>query len=72
VIRLRRAANITQPAWTVYKNSLLYLALLFSAMMVDGFVPGARVGQPAPLLLNGPDVTASAAVPAIDVEPLAR
>jgi heme o synthase len=33
--RLRRAANRTAPAWTLYRTSLLYLALLFLAMAVD-------------------------------------
>ena len=39
VLRIRRAAaaggNWAQPAWWVYKYSLLYLALLFVAMVVD-------------------------------------
>ena len=35
VIRVLRATEFTQPAWSVYKYSLLYLALLFSAMVVD-------------------------------------
>jgi len=35
VIRVMRAADFTQPAWSVYKFSLLYLALLFAAMVVD-------------------------------------
>jgi heme o synthase len=34
-IRVRRAANFTQPAWKMYKFSLLYLFLLFIAMAVD-------------------------------------
>jgi protoheme IX farnesyltransferase len=35
VIRVVRAADYGAPAWSVYKFSLLYLALLFTAMAVD-------------------------------------
>jgi len=35
VIRVMRASDFTKPAWAVYKFSLLYLALLFAAMVVD-------------------------------------
>jgi protoheme IX farnesyltransferase len=35
VVRVLRAASFVQPAWAVYKYSLLYLALLFAAMAVD-------------------------------------
>src|SRR6185436_2116096 len=35
VIRVIRAEDFTKPAWSVYKYSLLYLALLFVAMMAD-------------------------------------
>ena len=35
VVRVARAAEFVQPAWSVYKFSLLYLALLFAAMVVD-------------------------------------
>jgi protoheme IX farnesyltransferase len=35
VIRVLRAADFVKPAWSVYKYSLLYLALLFAAMVVD-------------------------------------
>jgi protoheme IX farnesyltransferase len=35
VIRVVRAADHVQPAWSVYKYSLLYLALLFVAMVAD-------------------------------------
>jgi protoheme IX farnesyltransferase len=35
VVRVLRAASYVQPAWAVYKFSLLYLALLFAAMAVD-------------------------------------
>jgi protoheme IX farnesyltransferase len=60
VLRVRRAARLTQPAWSLYRSSLLYLALLFFAMLVDGFVPSRRFG-PEPLLLRNPDVAPSAA-----------
>jgi protoheme IX farnesyltransferase len=35
VVRVLRATDFAQPAWSVYKYSLLYLALLFTAMAVD-------------------------------------
>jgi len=35
VLRIRSEANWTRSAWWVYKYSLLYLALLFVAMVVD-------------------------------------
>jgi heme o synthase len=35
VIRVLRAEDYVKPAWSVYKYSLLYLALLFAAMVVD-------------------------------------
>jgi protoheme IX farnesyltransferase len=35
VLRVRHAANWTKEAWWVYRYSLLYLALLFLAMVID-------------------------------------
>jgi len=35
VVRVIRATEFQKPAWSVYKFSLLYLALLFAAMVVD-------------------------------------
>jgi protoheme IX farnesyltransferase len=35
VLRVMRATDFVKPAWSVYKFSLLYLALLFAAMVVD-------------------------------------
>ena len=35
VVRVLRAADFVKPAWSVYKYSLLYLALLFAAMVAD-------------------------------------
>jgi len=41
VVRVARAKDWTKPAWQVYKFSLLYLALLFLAMVIDRKVLGA-------------------------------
>jgi protoheme IX farnesyltransferase len=38
VVRVMRADVWTKPAWRLYKFSLLYLALLFAAMVVDRLV----------------------------------
>lgn len=38
VIDLLRAGGLTGPAWIVYRRSLLYLALLFASIAVDGLV----------------------------------
>ena len=35
VVRVMRAADYVRPAWSLYTYSLLYLALLFAAMVVD-------------------------------------
>ncbi|MDE3053399.1 MAG: heme o synthase [Gemmatimonadota bacterium] len=35
IVRVMRAEQFSKPAWSVYKYSLLYLALLFAAMAVD-------------------------------------
>ena len=35
VLRVRSVSQWTKAAWKVYKFSLLYLALLFAAMVVD-------------------------------------
>jgi protoheme IX farnesyltransferase len=35
VLRVTRATEWTKPAWRLYKFSLLYLALIFTAMVVD-------------------------------------
>jgi len=35
IVRVMRAEQFSKPAWSVYKFSLLYLALLFVAMAVD-------------------------------------
>jgi protoheme IX farnesyltransferase len=47
VVRLRRAEDLTRPAWRLYFNSLLYLALLFAAMAIDGVVPWGHFGERA-------------------------
>jgi protoheme IX farnesyltransferase len=59
VVRVMRAPNFTQPAWALYKSSLLYLALLFGAMVVDGVVPTGRLGE-QPIILRNPDIVAAA------------
>jgi protoheme IX farnesyltransferase len=41
VIRVSKSEDWTKPAWWVYKYSLLYLALLFLAMVIDRKVLGA-------------------------------
>jgi len=60
VVKVMRARNFTQPAWALYRGSLLYLALLFAAMAVDGVVPFGRVTAEQPLILRNPDVVAAA------------
>jgi protoheme IX farnesyltransferase len=60
VVLLMRAANFVQPAWKLYRNSLLYLALLFAAMAVDGLV--ARGAEVSPGVIFVQDPVASAAV----------
>ena len=39
VVRVMRATEWSAPAWRLYKYSLLYLALLFAAMVVDRLAP---------------------------------
>ncbi len=55
VLRLMRSESLTQPAWTLYRNSLLYLALLFCAMAVDGMVPVGRQVPADVIVLRGPN-----------------
>ncbi len=55
VVKVTRAADFTGPAWTLYRTSLLYLALLFTAVLVDGFVPDRSGFTEEPLLLENPD-----------------
>jgi protoheme IX farnesyltransferase len=38
VVRVIRAKDFVKPAWRLYKFSLLYLALLFAAMVVDRLI----------------------------------
>jgi protoheme IX farnesyltransferase len=54
VIRVLRAADYVQPAWTLYKSSLLYLALLFAAMAVDGVVARGAEASPGVIFLRDP------------------
>jgi protoheme IX farnesyltransferase len=60
VVKVARATDFTAPAWSLYKNSLLYLALLFAAVMVDGLVPENGAAD-APVLLENPDFQVEAA-----------
>ncbi|HLL47167.1 MAG TPA: heme o synthase [Longimicrobiaceae bacterium] len=57
VTRLFRAASFTRPAWALYRNSLLYLALLFCAMAVDGVVSVGRMhGGRDLVMLRSPEL----------------
>jgi heme o synthase len=59
VVRVARAATLTEPAWALYRNSLLYLALLFCAMAVDGLIQGSPpAAGSAPFVLERPDLAA--------------
>jgi heme o synthase len=51
VLRIRRPGPWTSSAWWVYKFSLMYLALLFAAMVVDRQV-GAHLGPLAALAIR--------------------
>ena len=46
VLRVMYAEDFVRPAWALYRNSLLYLALLFAAMAVDGVVAREAGGDP--------------------------
>jgi protoheme IX farnesyltransferase len=54
VVRVLRAADFVRPAWTLYKSSLLYLALLFAAMAVDGVVARGAEVSPGVIFLRDP------------------
>ena len=58
VVKVVRATDFTASAWSLYRTSLLYLALLFGAVLLDGLVPVDVFGRqaPAPLLLENPDL----------------
>jgi len=62
VVKVVRAKDFTAPAWSLYRTSLLYLALLFGAVLVDGLMPTGSFGgrDQAPLLLENPDLEAEA------------
>jgi protoheme IX farnesyltransferase len=64
VLRVTRAVDFSAPAWTLYRNSLLYLALLFAAVLVDGLIPTGMRAAPvdAPLILENPDLATEAPV----------
>ena len=54
VVRVMRAADFVKPAWTLYKSSLLYLALLFAAMAVDGVVARGAEAAPGVIFVRDP------------------
>jgi protoheme IX farnesyltransferase len=54
VVRVMRAADFVRPAWTLYKSSLLYLALLFAAMAVDGVVARGAEAAPGVIFVRDP------------------
>jgi heme o synthase len=61
VVRVMRAADFVRPAWTLYRNSLLYLALLFAAMAVDGIVARGAEVSPGVIFVQDPMVASAAA-----------
>jgi protoheme IX farnesyltransferase len=62
VVQLMRAASFVQPAWKLYRNSLLYLALLFAAMALDGIVARGAEVSPGVIFVQDPVASASAAL----------
>ena len=49
-LRLLKESAVTPTAWRMYKYSLLYLALLFTAMGIDKHVPFGHA-EPRPVVL---------------------
>jgi protoheme IX farnesyltransferase len=66
VVKVTRAKDFTAPAWALYRTSLLYLALLFVAVMIDSVVPTGRFGdsREVPVFLSNPDMTGEVSQPA--------
>jgi protoheme IX farnesyltransferase len=60
VVRVFRAADYVRPAWALYRNSLLYLALLFAAMAVDGVVARGAEVSPGVVFVRDPSDVVSA------------
>jgi protoheme IX farnesyltransferase len=60
VVRVFRAADYVRPAWALYRNSLLYLALLFAAMAVDGVVARGAEVSPGVVFVRDPGTVVSA------------
>ncbi|NOT09728.1 MAG: protoheme IX farnesyltransferase [Gemmatimonadales bacterium] len=55
-LQLLKEKSVTPLAWRMYKYSLLYLALLFTAMGVDKYLPfGHRAPAPNIVVLDKPD-----------------
>lgn len=62
VVALWRAQKRTQPAWALYRRSLLYLALLFGAMAADAVLPQPRFAPLRdPVLLRSPEFAQASA-----------
>ena len=60
VLRVLRSADFVQPAWALYRNSLLYLALLFAAMAIDGVVARGTEVPPGVIFVRDPGHVAAA------------
>jgi protoheme IX farnesyltransferase len=52
-VRLLRERTVTPVAWQLYKYSLLYLALLFTAMGIDRAIPFGHADAPARMIILG-------------------
>ena len=60
VVRVMRAADFVKPAWALYRNSLLYLALLFAAMAIDGVVSAEGERSPGVVFVRSSPVAVAA------------
>ncbi|HEY7769034.1 heme o synthase [Longimicrobium sp.] len=60
VVRVMRAADFVKPAWALYRNSLLYLALLFVAMAIDGVVSAEGAREPGVVFVRSSPVAVAA------------
>jgi protoheme IX farnesyltransferase len=52
-VRLLRERTVTPVAWQLYKYSLLYLALLFTAMGIDRAIPFGHADTPGREIILG-------------------
>lgn len=74
-VALLRESGVTPTAWKMYKYSLLYLFLLFLAMGIDRYLPGARraADDPDVVILRQNDEAAAQAAREAGLElPLSR